>query len=399
MPSLWLVDGSHAIFRAYHALPHLSTRQGVPTNAVYGFTTMLLRAIREGSPTHLAVAFDEEAKAKRVEIYSEYKATRGAPPDDLMPQFPLVRRVLEVMRVPAIGFPGYEADDVIATLAKRARAVGWDVVIVTGDKDLMQLVDGSLKSYDSMYEKWYGPAEVEEKWGVPPTSLPDLLALTGDKIDNIPGVPGVGEKTAAGLLKEYGSLDKVLENAASIKKPKLRENLLASIEKVRRGRKLIALYDDLALPVQLEDLERKSIDEPKARQLFTELEFVRLVKDLPRPAPTPPSGARSMATDLAAVEDLVKRAQKAGRFGILTLTSEDEPLRDDLLGLAISLPDESVYVPLGHRSSNVLFAPAGLDGKKAIEWEDQTFTGPGMVGVWTKADSVTLFDDFSYGER
>ena len=366
MPSLWLVDGSHAIFRAYHALPHLSTRQGVPTNAVYGFTTMLLRAIREGSPTHLAVAFDEEAKAKRVEIYSEYKATRGAPPDDLMPQFPLVRRVLEVMRVPAIGFPGYEADDVIATLAKRARAVGWDVVIVTGDKDLMQLVDGSLKSYDSMYEKWYGPAEVEEKWGVPPTSLPDLLALTGDKIDNIPGVPGVGEKTAAGLLKEYGSLDKVLENAASIKKPKLRENLLASIEKVRRGRKLIALYDDLALPVQLEDLERKSIDEPKARQLFTELEFVRLVKDLPRPAPTPPSGARSMATDLAAVEDLVKRAQKAGRFGILTLTSEDEPLRDDLLGLAISLPDESVYVPLGHRSSNVLFAPAGLDGKKAI---------------------------------
>src|SRR5437870_11658578 len=127
MPSLWLVDGSHTIFRAYHALPHLSTRQGVPTNAVYGFTTMLLRAIREGSPTHLAVAFDEEAKAKRVEIYSEYKATRGAPPDDLMPQFPLVRRVLEVMRVPVTGVPGYDAAHVIATLAKRSRPVGWDV--------------------------------------------------------------------------------------------------------------------------------------------------------------------------------------------------------------------------------------------------------------------------------
>ena len=162
MPSLWLVDGSHAIFRAYHAMPHLSSRQGVPSNAVYGFTTMLLRAIREGSPTHFAVAFDEEAKAKRSEIFKEYKATRGAPPDDLMPQFPLVRRVLEVMRIPAIGFPGYEADDVIATLARRARAQGWEVVIVTGDKDLMQLVDGSVRSYDSMYEKWYGPAEVEE---------------------------------------------------------------------------------------------------------------------------------------------------------------------------------------------------------------------------------------------
>src|SRR5262249_7662091 len=235
MPSLWLVDGSHTIFRAYHALPHLSTRQGVPTNAVYGFTTMLLRAIREGSPTHLAVAFDEEAKARRAEIYTEYKATRGAPPDDLMPQFPLVRPVLAVMRVPAIGFPGYEADDVIATPAKRARALGWEVVIVTGDKDLMQLVDGALRSYDSMYEKWYGPAEVEEKWGVPPQQVADLLALTGDKIDNIPGVPGVGEKTAAGLLKEYGSLENVLANAAQVKKPKLRENLLSSLDNGRPG--------------------------------------------------------------------------------------------------------------------------------------------------------------------
>jgi len=236
MPSLWLVDGSHTIFRAYHALPHLSTRQGVPTNAVYGFTTMLLRAIREGSPTHLAVAFDEEAKAKRSEIYDGYKATRGAPPEDLTPQFPLVRRVLEVMRVPAIGFPGYEADDVIATLALRARAQGWEVVIVSGDKDLMQLVVNGIRCYDSMYEKWYGPAEVEEKWGVPPQQVADLLALTGDKIDNIPGVPGVGEKTAAGLLKDYGSLENVLANAGNVKKPKLRENLLASLDNVRRGR-------------------------------------------------------------------------------------------------------------------------------------------------------------------
>ncbi|HET9751376.1 MAG TPA: DNA polymerase I [Myxococcales bacterium] len=370
MPSLWLVDGSHAIFRAYHALPHLSTRKGVPTNAVYGFTTMLLRALREGNPTHFAVAFDEEAKAKRSELFAEYKATRGAPPDDLVPQFPLVRRVLEAMRIPAIGFAGYEADDVIATLTRRARALGWEVVIVTGDKDLMQLVDGSVRSYDSMYEKWYGPAEVEEKWGVPPAQVADLLALTGDKIDNVPGVPGVGEKTAASLLKEYGSLEGVLANAAAVKKPKLRENLLASLDKVRLGRQLISLYADLPLPVQLEDLERKQIDEPRARQLFTELEFVRLVKDLPRPAPTAPSGARSIATTLDEVERLVARARAARRFAMLTLTSEDEPLRDDLLGVAISLAEESVYVPLGHRpqggASGALFAPAELSGQKAI---------------------------------
>jgi DNA polymerase-1 len=383
MPALWLVDGSHAIFRAYHALPHLSTRQGVPTNAVYGFTTMLLRAIREGNPTHLAVAFDEEAKAKRSEIYQAYKATRGAPPEDLTPQFPLVRKVLEAMRVPAIGFPGYEADDVIATLAKRARAQGWEVVIVSGDKDLMQLVVNGIRCYDSMYEKWYGPAEVEEKWGVPPSSLPDLLALTGDKIDNIPGVPGVGEKTAAGLLKEYGTLESVLAHAPEVKKPKLRENLMANLGAVRLGRQLIALYDDLPLPVQLEDLERKAVDEPRARQLFTQLEFVRLVNDLPRPPPTPPSGARSIATSVADVQRLVDKARAAGRFAILTLTSEDEPLRDELLGLAVGLPEESVYVPLGHRAgggaSGTLFAPAELNAAKAIPLLKQLLEDPALI--------------------
>jgi DNA polymerase I len=399
MPALWLVDGSHTIFRAYHALPHLSTRQGVPTNAVLGFTNMLLRAIREGSPTHLAVAFDEEAKAKRSEIFSEYKATRGAPPEDLTPQFPLVRRVLEALRIPAVGFPGYEADDVIATLARRARAQGWEVVIVSGDKDLMQLVVNGIRCYDSMYEKWYGPAEVEEKWGVPPEKVADLLALTGDKIDNIPGVPGVGEKTAAGLLKEYGSLEAVLANAAAVKKPKLRENLLANLDNVRRGRKLIALYDQLGLPVQLEDLERKPVDEPRARKLFTELEFVRLINDLPRPPPTPPSGARATAGTLEQVQGLVDKARAARRFAILTLTSEDEPLRDDLLGLAVSLPDESVYVPLGHRpgggTSGALFAPAELSAAKAIALlkpllEDREVTKDGHdlkrdVDAWRRA--------------
>ena len=314
------------------------------------------------------------------------RESRGAPPEDLSPQFPLVRRVLEALRVPAIGFPGYEADDVIATLARRARAQGWEVVIVSGDKDLMQLVVNGIRCYDSMYEKWYGPEEVEAKWGVPPQQVADLLALTGDKIDNIPGVPGVGEKTAAGLLKEYGTLENVLANAGAVKKPKLRENLLASLDSVRRGRQLISLYEELPLPVQLEDLERKAVDEPRARKLFTELEFVRLVNDLPRPAPTPPSGARSMAGTLDDVQRLVDKARAARRFAILTLTSDDEPLRDEILGLAVSLPDESVYVPLGHRpaggASGALFAPAELNAARAMALlkpllEDATITKDG----------------------
>src|SRR2546422_2310619 len=381
MPSLWLVDGSHTIFRAYHALPHLSTRQGVPTNAVYGFTTMLLRAIREGNPTHLAVAFDEEAKAKRSEVYSGYKATRGAPPEDLTPQFPLVRRVLEALRVPAIGFPGYEADDVIATLARRARAQGWEVVIVSGDKDLMQLVVDGIRCYDSMYEKWYGPAEVQEKWGVPPQQVADLLALTGDKIDNIPGVPGVGEKTAAGRQKESGRRETVRATAAGVKKPKLRDTRPAAREAGRRARRRTPLYEELPLPVHPEDRERKRVDEPQARKLFTELEFVRLVNDLPRPAPTPPSGARSMATTLEHVQRLVDKARAANRFALLTLTSEDEPLRDDLLGLAVSLPDESVYVPLGHRAgiSGAVFAPAELNAVKAIALLKPLLEDPNII--------------------
>src|SRR2546422_3766886 len=296
-------------------------------------------------------------------------------------QFPLVRRVLEALRVPAIGFPGYEADDVIATLARRARAQGWEVVIVSGDKDLMQLVVDGIRCYDWMYEKGYGPAEVQEKWGVPPQQVADLLALTGDKIDNIPGVPGVGEKTAAGLLKEYGTLENVLANAGGVKKPKLRENLLASLDAVRRARQLISLYEELPLPVQLEDVERKPVDEPQARKLFTELEFVRLVNDLPRPAPTPPSGARSMATTLEHVQRLGDKARAANRVALLTLTSEDEPLRDDLLGLAVSLPDESVYVPLGHRAgiSGALFAPAELNAVKAIALLKPLLEDPNII--------------------
>ena len=371
MPSLWLVDGSHAIFRAYHALPHLSTRQGVPTNAVYGFTTMLLKAIREGEPTHFAVCFDEEAKQARSEIYAEYKATRGPMPEDLAPQFPLVRRVLEALDIPAVGMPGWEADDVIATLTRRARKEGFEVVVVTGDKDLLQLVEDGVRCYDTMYEKWYGPKEVEDKWGVPPAKVADLLALTGDKIDNVPGIPGVGEKTAAALLAEYGSLEGVLEHAGEIKKPKLRENALASIEAVRRARKLIQLNEDLPVPVQLGDLVRRPPREDKARSLFIELEFSRLLKDLPRPPAVAPSGARSLAIDLAAVEKLAARMREEGRTTILTLTTEDEPLHDELLGIAVSLPDETVYVPIGHRArggpEGTLFAPAELDGRRAVE--------------------------------
>jgi len=370
--SLWLVDGSHAVYRAYHALPPLSTAAGVPTHAALGFTNMLLRAIREHSPTHIMVAFDEDAEASRKVLYADYKATREETPSDLKPQFGLVKRVLDALNVTRLGFPGYEADDIIATLTKKARARGWDVVILSGDKDLLQLVEApdasgaGVRSYDSMYEKWYGPEEVKTKWGVYPAQVADVLALMGDKIDNIPGVPGVGEKTAAGLLEQFGSLDAVLARAGEITKPKLKQNLLASLDKVRLGRKLIALFDDLALPIGVDEMSRKPPNEAQARALFTELEFHRLSKDIPRADPTPPPGHKAVASGpdaLLVLDAHLEKAKLAGRIGLWTLSSAGEPLSDHIVGVAISLaahgdaPASTLYVPL--------FGSAGAQGQLA----------------------------------
>src|SRR5512138_749369 len=223
MPTLTLIDGSGFIFRAYHAIPHLSTTKGVPTNAVYGFTTMLLKSLREHEPTHVALVFDAGRKSFRNDIDPQYKANRPEAPDDLQVQFPLVRDVARALAVPIVEEPGVEADDVIATLACRAREKGWDVVVVTGDKDFAQLVDGKLSLYDPMAEAsgrggWTGPAEVEKKLGVRPDQVVEYQAILGDKIDDVPGIPGVGEVTATALVKYFGTVEEMLGRAAEIPK-------------------------------------------------------------------------------------------------------------------------------------------------------------------------------------
>src|SRR5512138_755879 len=206
MPTLTLIDGSGFVYRAFHALPPLTTTKGQPTNAVYGFTTMLLKALRERAPTHVALVFDAAKTTFRHEIDPGYKASRPETPDDLRTQFPLVRDVARALRVPVIEEAHVEADDVIGTLACRAREQGWDVVVVTGDKDFAQLVDGQVSLYDPMAEASgrggrTGPAEVEKKLGVRPDQVIEYMAILGDKIDDVPGIPGVGEVTATALVK------------------------------------------------------------------------------------------------------------------------------------------------------------------------------------------------------
>ena len=279
-PTLILIDGSSYVFRAYHAVPHLSNRKGVPTNAVYGFTNMLLKAMREGKPTHLAVAFDRDGRTFRDDIDPNYKATRSETPADLVPQFDLVRQVVAALNVPVLEAPHVEADDVIGTVAVRAREKGFRVVVVTGDKDFMQLVQPDLLLFDSMRDRWTGPREVEEKLGVGPDRVIDLMSLTGDQVDNVAGVPGVGPKTAAQLLQQFGTLDALLGRLDEVERPKLREALRGSVDAIHKARALVRIRLDVPVGVEPEALERRPANLAEVERLFTELEFTRLTRDL-----------------------------------------------------------------------------------------------------------------------
>ncbi len=351
MPVLHLIDGSGYLFRAYHALPPLSTSKGVPTGAVRGVASMLLRDLREQQPTHLAVCLDKDARTRRAELYPEYKATRPPPPDDLVPQFALVREVVRALNVPMLEVSGYEADDIIATLAREANERGFQVVVHSGDKDLMQLVkDGQVRFYDGLKDKWFEDAEVKAKWGVEPERVGDLLALVGDKIDNVPGVPGIGEKTAAALLNEYGTLEALLERAGEIKKPRLKENLLAHAEQVRLARRLVALDDRMELGVSLEELARRPIDAERARALFTELEMFSMLGQLPQPAPRAGQPAKvetAIVRDAAGLEALATRLKGAPRLGLRLVLTNDHPLTDSIVGFAFATAQEAFYVPVG----------------------------------------------------
>ncbi|MGB1920009.1 MAG: 5'-3' exonuclease, partial [Candidatus Puniceispirillaceae bacterium] len=222
---LLLVDGSGYIFRAFHALPPMTRPDGTPVNAVYGFTSMLMKLVDDMQPDHIAVIFDTSRQTFRSEIYPQYKANRSEPPDELIPQFALVRAATEALSLPQLEAPGFEADDLIATYATLAEADGLETVIVSSDKDLMQLVRGNVSMLDPMKQRRIGADEVVERFGVLPEKVVDVQALAGDSTDNVPGVPGIGIKTAAELINLYGDLETLLASAEEIKQPKRRENL------------------------------------------------------------------------------------------------------------------------------------------------------------------------------
>ncbi|QPC90842.1 DNA polymerase I [Mesorhizobium sp. INR15] len=283
---LFLVDGSGYIFRAYHALPPLTRKSdGLPVGAVSGFCNMLWKLMLDARntdvgvvPTHFAVIFDYSSKTFRNELYPEYKANRSAPPEDLIPQFGLIRQATRAFNLPCVEMEGFEADDLIATYARLAREAGGDTTVISSDKDLMQLVGDTVGMYDPMKDRQISIPEVIEKWGVPPEKMIDLQALTGDSIDNVPGVPGIGPKTAAQLLEQFGDLDTLLARAGEIKQDKRRESIIANAEKARISRQLVTLKNDVPVTEGLDDFVLHAPDGPKLIGFLKTMEFTSLTR-------------------------------------------------------------------------------------------------------------------------
>src|SRR5881394_392261 len=280
---VFLVDGSGYIFRAYHALPPLNRKSdGLQVNAVLGFCNMLWKLLRdmmpEERPTHLAVIFDKSEKTFRNKLYADYKAHRPDAPADLIPQFPLIREAVRAFDIPCLEMLGFEADDLIATYARQACEVKADVTIVSSDKDLMQLVNDCVVMYDTMKDKKIGITEVFEKFGVTPDKVIEVQSLIGDSSDNVPGVPGIGVKTAAQLIGEYGDLETLLARAGEIKQEKRRQALIENAEKARISKKLVTLDDKVKLEVPLADLLVHEPDHKRLIAFLKKMEFSTLTR-------------------------------------------------------------------------------------------------------------------------
>jgi len=279
-PKLFLIDGSSYIFRAFYAIRHLSNSKGLPTNAIFGFTQMLLKVLKEHRPDYLAVVFDSKGPTFRTEVYEEYKANRPAMPEGLALQIPYIKKIIEGYRIATLEMEGYEADDLIGTVAKGVGSEV-DVVIITGDKDILQLVSDRIQVYDTMKDKRLGVEEVKERFGVMPEQVVEVMGLAGDTIDNIPGVPGIGEKTAIELIKAFGSIENLLNHLDQLNQKRLKEKLETHGELARLSRKLATIDTDVPLTYQIKDFSLSPPDSKNLREIFKELEFNKLLKDLP----------------------------------------------------------------------------------------------------------------------
>ncbi len=397
---LHLIDGSAYIFRAYHALPPLTRKSdGLPIGAVAGFCNMLWSqlAANKGNdgPTHIACVFDYSSKTFRDDIYDKYKANRPELPEDLRPQFPLTREATRAFGVPSLELEGYEADDIIATLARLGREAGGDVTIISSDKDLMQLVGNGVEMFDAMKMKRIGVAEVEEKFGVKPDRVVDVQALAGDSVDNVPGAPGIGVKTAALLINEYGDLETLLARAGEIKQPKRREALTENADLIRISKRLVTLDDHTPIEWRLDELEVRAPEAEPLLDFLTRMEFRTLSKrvadslkveapEIPD-APAAPAGEEAHAEtpavpfdharyecirDATALSRWIALIRERGYVAVDTETTSLDEMKAELVGISLSvIAGEACYIPVGHRQGGGdLFGSNDLsEGQMALD--------------------------------
>jgi len=354
---LYLIDGSSQMYRAYHAPVRTSdggllrNAQGTPTNAVYIFVTMLRKLLNEHRPQYIAASFDLPGRTFRDELVADYKANRTPMPDELAQQIPMVHAACEALGVPILTSERYEADDVIGTLAEKAAAAGFEVAIVTGDKDFYQLVRNGIKVFNPKEEgTWYDAEGVKEKFGVPPELVVDVLALMGDTIDNIKGVPGIGEKGARELIVQYGSLENLIAHAAEVKNKRYREGLLANVENARQSRELARIRIDVPVEFDPEAVKFRGGSRERSFRIFNELGFRAFAKEYAPTASTIEKSYRTVTTE-EELQQLVARLKAAGRFALRVLPDRPTSMRASIVGLAFSTaPRDADYVPLGHRS-------------------------------------------------
>ena len=366
--SLYLIDGSSYIFRAYYGIRQfLSTSKGFPTNALYGFINMLQKVVKDEKPDYLAVTFDSKEKTFRHEMYADYKANREAPPEDLAKQFPYFEPLVQAFNIHSVRVPGYEADDIMGTLAKKGAEEGLQVVIVSGDKDMMQLIGPGIRMLDTMKNKWFDIEAVEEKFGVPPDRVIEVMGLMGDSSDHIPGVKGVGPKTAMELICKFGSIEELYERIDEVDKQKLREKLVQDKEMALLSRQLVTINTSMELEFNLEDLKLKPSNNTELKKLFSEFEFSSLLgelEDKSSPVVDSPAVASQYETLLteADFERWLKKLKKSKIFALDLETTSLHPVRARMVGISFSCEEGvACYIPIAHRY-------LGVPEQLALDW-------------------------------
>ena len=410
----YLIDGSGYIFRAYYALPPLTRKSdGLPTGAVSGFCSMLFKLLEDSKsdnntqkPTHFAVIFDSARKNFRNEIYSDYKANRSEAPDDLVPQFEYIRKSVMAFNLPSVDLVNYEADDLIATYADQILQKGAKVTIVSSDKDLMQLYRKDVRLYDPMKNKFIGSEDIINKFGVDSKKVIDVQSLAGDSSDNVPGVPGIGVKTAAELINKYGTLEKLLDHAHEIKQNKRRETLIDNKDKAIISKKLVTLKKDAPVDRAIEEFKLQEIDKDKLYKFLREMEFNRLLSSAISTYGEPELSNNKietkpkeklqlinknnyhLITDEDQIDEWVDEAEEVGEFAIDTETSSLDPHQADLVGISLSTKiGKACYIPIGHKSKGCLKKSIIIKKLKPL-LEDKSVK---KIGQNIKFDFIVLY--------